>query len=70
MKLLPAFLATLALLAAGYAGGSGKSSANPSPNIPAGTQVGTSYPGVNQPTTTTEAARSDSATDNVPNSRR
>ena len=72
MKPFSVLLAALTLLttAAGCAGTGGASSASRSLNSPEGTEVGTSFPGVNQPTTTTEAARSNNAADNVPNSRR
>ena len=71
MKLPCALLVTPALLLiGGCATNSAKPSAARSPNSPPGTEVGTSFPGVNQPTTTTEAAASNNATANVPNSRR
>ena len=39
-------------------------------NSPPGTDVGTSNPGVNQPTTTTTATRADNPTPETPNSKR
>ena len=70
MQLFLVFLGVFAMLIAGCAGDSGRPTASASPNSPAGTNVGTSFPGVNQPTTTTTATRSDNPTPEQPNSRR
>ena len=70
MKLPPVVFATVAFLLAGCASDTGNASASRSANSPAGTDVGTSNPTVNQPTTTTRTGRANSATDDVPNSRR
>ena len=70
MKALPALLAACILLTAGCAGSAEPSATPRSPNSPAGTDVGTSNPGVNQPTTTTQTGRANSAADDIPNSRR
>ena len=70
MKPFPVWLGVFALFLAGCVGGTGQPMAGPSANSPAGTDVGTSFPGVNQPTTTTTATRSDNPTPEQPNSRR
>ncbi len=67
MKAPAVFLIAFALAVAGCAG---RPAALLSPNSPAGTDVGTSFPGVNQPTTTTTATRSDNPAPEQPNSRR
>ncbi len=68
MKIL---IALLAFALAGCVGSTASSSSTTrSPNSPAGTDVGTSNPSVNQPTTTTQTGRANSASDDVPNSRR
>ena len=57
MKILFA-LACLALLISGCATDVGHQTANPARNNPMGTDVGTSFPGANQPNATTTADRS------------
>ncbi len=70
MKALAISFSVFVLWFAGCARDSGRPAASASPNSPGGTDVGTSFPGVNQPTTTTTATRSDNPTPEQPNTRR